>query len=75
MGLTMIMKPPPTMTKEEFVAELQRLGFRVETMPNGEQIIHGLRLKPPDDSGLKPLDGGNSEPRGGPSGEGPDPAG
>jgi hypothetical protein len=43
------MKPPPIMTEEEFVVELQRRGFRVETLPNGEQIIHGLRLKTPEE--------------------------
>jgi hypothetical protein len=63
------------MTKEEFVAELQRLGFKVKTLPNGEQVVHGLKLKTPKVSGLKPLGGRHPEPRGRPPGEGSDPAG
>jgi hypothetical protein len=63
------------MTKEEFVAELQRLGFMVETLPNGEQVVHGLKLKTPKISGLQPLDGGHPKARRRPPGKGPDTAG
>jgi len=39
--------PPPNMTKDEFIAELLRRypELRVETLPNGEQVIRGIRLK------------------------------
>jgi len=43
--------PPPNMTKDEFIAELLRRypELRVETLPNGEQVIRGIRLKTPEE--------------------------
>jgi hypothetical protein len=37
------------MTEDEFIAELLRRfpELRVETLPNGEQVIHGIRFKTP----------------------------
>jgi hypothetical protein len=42
---------PPNMTKDEFIAELLRRypELRVEPLPSGEQVIHGIRLKTPEE--------------------------
>jgi hypothetical protein len=40
---------PPNMTEEEFIAELLRRfpELKVETLPNGDRVIRGIRLKTP----------------------------
>ena len=37
---------PPNMTEDEFIAELLRRfpELKVETLPNGERVIRGIRL-------------------------------
>jgi hypothetical protein len=45
------MKAPFGMSQEQFIAELLRRypELRVETLPNGEQVIYGIRLKTPEE--------------------------
>jgi hypothetical protein len=40
---------PPNITEDEFIAELLRRypELKVETLPNGERVIRGIRLKTP----------------------------
>jgi hypothetical protein len=42
---------PSDLTEDEFIAELLRLHpeLRVEILPNGKRVIHGIRLKTPEE--------------------------